>query len=523
MNSDPAKTKIGAVADCSLPRENVKSPEHMRNVEDFKPSQANPLRAETLVFRHARSESKLPDLLLSLAFLGDALAVMAGLFLGFWIRFRSDWIPIGVEAARGIFLKDYLGLIGIGALFLLVTFSHLRLYDTRNLLRYRRVVLIIVNGTLFWLCAYLGVSLALKFTPPISRIYVAVSFVASLLTLLGWRYLFHRILHLESIACELRQRILFVGWNPEAETLVEAVGKDLSQPYEIVGCVPSPLHRFTAVPPPNVPQMGEYSDLPSLLEKGSVDVVVLADLDPDVGQIVALSNLCEQQFVQFKVIPSYFQILASCLALDTISGVPILGNSELPLERPFNRFLKRSVDIVGSLVGLFISWPVVAYCAFRVYRESPGPVLYRQERMGRNGTTFKIIKIRSMSPDAESNGAQWAKKDDPRRLRIGAFMREWNIDEIPQFWNVLKGEMSLVGPRPERPELIKNFKHQIPHYNARHGTKPGMTGWAQINGLRGDTSLVERVRYDLFYLENWSLLLDFQIMLLTFFKRDNAY
>jgi lipopolysaccharide/colanic/teichoic acid biosynthesis glycosyltransferase len=159
-----------------------------------------------------------------------------------------------------------------------------------------------------------------------------------------------------------------------------------------------------------------------------------------------------------------------------------------------------------------------------VWLESRGPVFYRQRRWGVNGVPFDIIKIRSMKLNAEqSSGAQWCVKDDPRRLRVGAFMRKWNIDELPQFWNVLKGEMSLVGPRPERPELIASFKHQIPHYNARHHSKPGMTGWAQVNGLRGDTDLSERIQCDLWYLENWSLWLDLQIMLLTFFKRDNAY
>jgi lipopolysaccharide/colanic/teichoic acid biosynthesis glycosyltransferase len=159
-----------------------------------------------------------------------------------------------------------------------------------------------------------------------------------------------------------------------------------------------------------------------------------------------------------------------------------------------------------------------------VWLESRGAVFYRQRRTGIIGKSFDIFKIRSMKLDAEAGkGAQWCQENDPRRLRVGAFMRKYNIDEVPQFWNVLKGEMSLVGPRPERPELIQNFKHQIPHYNARHHAKPGMTGWAQINGLRGDTDLAERIKYDLWYMENWSLFLDFQIMFMTFFKRDNAY
>jgi len=250
---------------------------------------------------------------------------------------------------------------------------------------------------------------------------------------------------------------------------------------------------------------------------------VLADLGLCFEEIVSLSNLCEKELVQFKIIPSYFQILVSGLQLEPISGVPVLGVSELPLDRLFNRVLKRTVDIVGGAVGLILSVPIIVGCGILIYLESPGPVFYRQVRTGRNGRNFKLIKLRSMRLDAEKGTACWTQKDDPRRLRIGAFLRKWNLDEVPQFWNVLKGEMSLVGPRPERPELIANFKHQIPHYNARLASKPGLTGWAQINGLRGDTSLVERVRYDLHYLENWSLWLDFQTMLLTFFKRQNAY
>jgi len=227
--------------------------------------------------------------------------------------------------------------------------------------------------------------------------------------------------------------------------------------------------------------------------------------------------------VQFKVVPSYFSILVSGLYLETISGIPILGVSRLPLDRMFNRLIKRLLDIVGSLMGLLLSAPIIAVFGTLVYLESPGPVLYRQRRLGRNGKTFHMVKLRSMRLDAEQNGqVGWSTKDDTRRLRIGAFMRKWNIDEVPQFWNVLKGEMSLVGPRPERPELIRNFKHQIPHYNARHTVKPGITGWAQVNGLRGDTDLAERIIHDLYYVEHWNLLFDLQTIFLTFFRNRNA-
>jgi len=230
------------------------------------------------------------------------------------------------------------------------------------------------------------------------------------------------------------------------------------------------------------------------------------------------------ELVQFKVVPSYFSILVSGLHLETLNGIPILGVSRLPLDRLFNRVIKRLFDMIGGIVGMALSVPLIAIFGTLVYLESPGPILYRQRRSGRNGKPFDILKIRSMRLDAEQEGkAGWSTEDDPRRLRVGSLMRKWNIDETPQFWNVLKGEMSLVGPRPERPELIHNFKQEIPHYNARHTVKPGMTGWAQVNGLRGDTDLTERITYDLYYVEHWNLLFDLQTMLLTFLKNKNAH
>jgi len=167
---------------------------------------------------------------------------------------------------------------------------------------------------------------------------------------------------------------------------------------------------------------------------------------------------------------------------------------------------------------------VIAFFAWRVKRESPGPAFYRQVRVGKNGQPFKIIKIRSMRVDAEKDtGACWCTEADPRRLAVGAFMRKYNIDELPQFWNVLKGEMSIVGPRPERPELIRNFKYEIHHYNIRHTVKPGITGWAQVNGWRGDTCLQSRIACDIEYIERWSLWTDFYICLRTVLATKNAY
>ena len=469
-----------------------------------------------------RSSVEKKDFLVTLSILGDLAMVLTGLVLGYWIRFTSGWITFGKEV-KGLVFGDYVGLISMGAVFLLLTWGYLKLYSPRRIPSYTDAASIIFKGATFWVFAFLSVNLVLKFEPTISRIYLLTSYGACLLCVLAWRFLFHKLLRCEAVAKTLRQRILFIGWSNEAERIASRVVQDPTRQHEVVGWIPAPLGRRDIPTPSYVRQLGDCSELAALLERHEVDVVILADLGLVFEEIVGLANLCEKELVQFKIIPSYFQILLSGLKLEPISGVPILGVTELPLDRPVNRILKRCVDIVGGLVGLILSAPVIAVLGALVYLESPGSIFYRQTRTGRDGKSFKIIKLRSMRLDAEVSGARWAEKDDPRRLRIGAFMREWNLDEVPQFWNVFKGEMSLVGPRPERPELIAGFRHQIPHYNARLASKPGMTGWAQFNGLRGNTSLEERVRYDLHYLENWSLWFDLQTMIRTFFKRENAY
>jgi exopolysaccharide biosynthesis polyprenyl glycosylphosphotransferase len=458
-----------------------------------------------------------------MALIGDALVTFAALRLGFWVRFNSGWIPFFSDVKSVPVFFDYFNLLVMGTFFLLATYGYLRLYDRRCLMRYFQTASVILRGAVFWLFAYLAVSLILKFDPPISRLFMVSAFVCLLGAMLAWRIILFKIIHWELLKINLRQRVLFVGWGKEAEQLEKEIRNDYRHPYEIIGCVPSPQGRLHGKLPPSVPVLGDYHDLVTLLEHRCADIVILADLYANMGEITGLVNLCEMEFAQFKVIPSYFQILASGLRLETISRVPVLGVSELPLDRFSNRVIKRAIDIVGATVGLFLAMPLIVIFGAMVYRESPGPIIYRQKRTGRNGRIFKMYKIRSMRMNAEENGAQWAKENDPRRLKVGAFMREWNIDELPQFWNVLKGDMSLVGPRPERPELIAQFKYKIPHYHARHTCVPGMTGWAQVNGWRGNTSLEERIRYDIWYVENWIVGLDFRIMILTFLRRKNAY
>jgi len=469
----------------------------------------------------SRHDPQFAERLVILALIVDTLVVVGALLLSFWVRFETYIHDFGVLAHLGV--VDYVNYIALGALSQIFVLAYFQVYEKQSLLRFRYVWAKILRAGLYWCIGYLLITLVLKTTPPVSRLFVVIGSANILGGLLLWRWLFHTYLQRSHIAESLRQRILFVGWNEDADRLTRGLFDDRTHAYEIIGCVPSARGRFQRKPPKDVPVVGQFQDIIQAIHKNRIDMVVLSDVNCVKGEIVSLANLCEREMVQFKIIPSYFQILVSGLQLETVSGIPVLGVSQLPLDRFFNTLLKRSVDIVGSIVGLIMSAPIIALFGAIVYFESPGPIFYRQKRLGRGGMLFNIIKIRSMKLDAEKDlKPGWTVKNDPRRLKIGAFMRKWNIDEVPQFWNVLKGDMSLVGPRPERPELIQNFKHEIPHYNARHNVKPGITGWAQVKGLRGDTDLTERINSDLYYLENWNLSLDLQIMIMTFFKRKGA-
>jgi exopolysaccharide biosynthesis polyprenyl glycosylphosphotransferase len=266
-------------------------------------------------------------------------------------------------------------------------------------------------------------------------------------------------------------------------------------------------------------------ELEFILSQDVVDMVIAASPDFTQKSLQIVANLCERWLVEFKIAPSCFQIFVSGLSLESISGVPVLGVSRLPLDIPLNAVLKRLADLAGGAIGMLISLPIIAVFGALLYLEDPGPVFFAQERLGRGGRKFRMYKLRSMrmGADASDNLHQSTQRQDPRILTIGAFIRRWNIDETPQFWNVLKGEMSLVGPRPERTFHSEALSTEIPHYNARYNSLPGITGWAQVNGLRGDTDLVERIKCDLYYIENWNLLLDLQIIVLTLSRNRNAY
>ena len=396
-------------------------------------------------------------------------------------------------------------------------------YEVSNLYRLQTWTMGLVKSVLLTSVAslaYIGLFKVTDFSP---RIGVAYCMLTLFLGVGLWRLASFVLLINPWIKEAVSSRIIVVGWNNKAADLRLAMKRDLAQLSEVVGYVISGNGHGIARPPSDLAILGDFSSLRRIAGECQASSIILADGSLPASNIKELIAFCQRENLGFQMMPDYFPALNSGLQVQTISGVSLLGISRLPLDMMRNRAMKRITDIVGAAFGILISSPVVLLFCSIVYWESPGPVIYRQRRTSRNGGHFTIYKIRSMRLDAETGtGAVWCKEVDPRRLKIGAFMRRWNIDELPQFWNVLKGDMSLVGPRPERPELIAKFKDQIPNYNARHEVRSGLTGWAQIKGLRGDTDLSLRIEADLFYLENWSLPLDLYCIMATFFKTKNA-
>jgi exopolysaccharide biosynthesis polyprenyl glycosylphosphotransferase len=468
------------------------------------------------------SRGRIRQLLIT-SFFGDALAIIAGLTLAGWLRFETPLERFGSADSALIVWTDYFRHIVFGSALYLLLLSVLRLYAAPGMLRLRQSCVVLLKAATAWLLAHFALGALLRPESDVSRLYVFLGAGCVTLSLFAWRRAYDLYITRIATRDQLHRRILFVGWSGPAAAFVDAIISLRDPFFEIAGCVPAPSGRYAQTPPARVRRLGDYSQLHSLLTRHQVDMVVMADMSVPAGETIGLVDLCEKEMIDFKIIPNCFQILLSGLHLENTNGVPVLGLTRLPLDNPFNLAAKETLDVLGGLLGLLLSAPLIALFGYLVHRESPGPVLYTQTRLGRGGRHFRIVKIRSMRLDAELSGRPgWSVKDDPRRLRIGAFMRRWNIDELPQFWNVLKGDMSLVGPRPERPELIIDFKEAIPHYNARHNIKPGITGWAQVKGFRGDTDLRERIRCDLHYIEQWSLFLDLQILLMTLFSRKNA-
>ncbi len=308
-----------------------------------------------------------------------------------------------------------------------------------------------------------------------------------------------------------KDRVLIVGTGDTARMIMQRIAWSPALGYDLVGIVNGEAAGSEIL---GFRVLGQPEDLPDLINEYHVDEVIIAMPEKGHREMLHVISYCERGRVTIKIFPDLFQYVTTHAGIDDLGGLPLLSVRDYAL-RGYLLTLKRLIDFIGATLGLIAFSPLMLLTALAIKLESPGPVFFIQPRMGLDGREFMMIKFRSMRTDAEKDGPGWTVKNDPRQTRLGTWLRRLEVDELPNLINVWLGEMSLVGPRPEQAYYVEQFRRYVPRYMDRHREKGGMTGWAQVNGLRGDSSISERTKYDLWYSENWSILLDTKILLRT--------
>ena len=322
-----------------------------------------------------------------------------------------------------------------------------------------------------------------------------------------------------------QKHILLVGYSRASESFIDRVTANPDWGYKIRGILDDREDWGTEYK--GVRVIGKIEDLSDILKLNTLDEIAITLGIGEYANLEGIVAACEKSGVHTKFVPDYFKFIPTRPYMEDLNGLPVINIRHVPLTDPLNASMKRAVDIFGAIVAIILFSPFMVGAAIAVKLTSPGELIFKQERVGLHNKPFKMYKFRSMTvqaPDKERK--EWTTKGDARVTAVGRFIRKTSIDEMPQFFNVLKGDMSLVGPRPERPFFVEKFREEIPRYMIKHQVRPGMTGWAQVNGYRGDTSITKRIEHDLYYIENWTMGFDFKILFLTFFKgfiNKNAY
>jgi len=309
------------------------------------------------------------------------------------------------------------------------------------------------------------------------------------------------------------KRVIVVGTSAVANKIFHSLVAHQSLGYEVLGYCSAQDTSENSME--HIPYLGSIASVPDLIKTHSIDVILIAFNETEHSLLHDLVNDCQGLDVEMMMVPDILELMTSQVQIKHIEGIPFLGIKS-PTLSTWNFIVKRGFDLLFASLILLLSSPMIILIALLIKLSSKGPIFYLQERIGLDGNVFKVIKFRSMRIDAEqTTGPVWSQKDDPRTTQLGRFLRRFSLDEIPQLLNVMKGDMSVVGPRPERPHFVEKFKKQVPRYLERHRVKTGMTGWAQVNGLRGNASIAERTKYDIYYIEHWSLVFDLKIILKT--------
>jgi len=450
----------------------------------------------------------------------DGIVIATSYMLAWYLKFMSPFF----EAERGLPMSTYLAALYFiipGYLFLYYQFD---LYSSKRASGRKRELFNIVKGNTLGLALFIVVLYVIN-QPHFSRsmifIFWVINIVADTIVRNAIRYVLR---YIRKRGFNLKY-VLLVGYSRSAEEYINRIRLNPQWGYVVRGILDDSIESGTMYK--GVKVLGRIDNLFVILPENKLDEIAITLSLSEYGRLEEIVSLCEKSGVHTKFIPDYNRVIPNKPYTEDIQGLPIINIRHVPLSNTWNMLAKRLVDIFGSLFAIILFSPIMLIAAIIIKLSSSGRVIFAQERVGLHNKAYQMYKFRTMYLQSEETEEKaWTVKNDPRVTRIGRILRKTSIDELPQLFNILSGKMSLVGPRPERPLFVEKFKEEIPRYMIKHQVRPGLTGWAQINGLRGDTSIEKRVEYDLYYIEHWTMGFDIKILFLTVFRgfiNENAY
>ena len=457
--------------------------------------------------------------LASVYLINDAVASNLAMLAAWFLRFHLEIVPV-TKGMQDI--EVYLSILPLITIVFPLAFAIQGLYRIRPTRSKAEewmsvaiggvVATVILSGVLLWIRPWRQPDVLY------SRATLGIFMICAILFVIAGRMFVRAAVNLRHRAGRDLDRVLIAGNGELARAVVERMRLHRELGFHIVGYLQNDDIRLE-----NLECLGRIEDVERVIEEQAIDHIFVA-LPHGASQ--ALLERLTRSVVSIHVVPDLLQFMVLRSRVEDIDGLPTINLSETPLEG-WSRFVKRGFDLAVATAALILFSPIMLLVALAIWIEDRGPIFYRQVRMGLDGKPFEIVKFRSMRVGAENDtGAKWAERDDPRRTRVGRWIRAWSLDELPQLFNVLLGDMSIVGPRPERPQFVQQFRAEFPHYMLRHKVRAGMTGWAQVHGWRGNTSVRMRIEHDLYYIENWSLMLDVKILFMTVLhgmRHENAY
>lgn len=450
----------------------------------------------------------------------DGFGIVGSYLFAWFLKFESGLLMYD----EGLAMRTYLTALYFIVPSYLVLYSRFDLYNTRRASGRKRELLNIIKANTLGAIIFTVVLFFLHLED-FSRQMIFLFWVGCICVQTGARNVIRYIFRVLWEKGYNIKYVLIVGYSNTAESYINKIKTNPQWGYVIRGILDDHIERGTEYK--GIKVLGTIDNLSVILPENKLDEIAITLSLGEYGRLKEIVNQCEKSGVHTKFIPDYAGVIPNRPYTEDIQGLPVINIRHVPLNNTIHSVLKRIVDIIGSTVGIVLFSPLMLVVAIMVKTTSKGPIIFAQERVGLHNKTFKMYKFRSMVEQSEVEEQKgWTTKDDPRVTKVGKFIRRTSIDELPQLFNVLFGQMSLVGPRPERPQYVEQFREKIPRYMIKHQVRPGITGWAQVNGLRGDTSIEKRIEYDLYYIENWTMEFDIKIMFLTIFRgfiNKNAY